>query len=158
MMRTAALAGLLLLAASAGAADPAAGRVWEVNGIRLEASQVERLADDIARQTVAAVRRVEGLVLRDGQDRALEAVYRDAALEVYDRAVATVNRSDLSDAAKEAEVKTLVLNGQRRSTAYAARILDPEQYRIYRAWEDRQVEAFEKRGLWSGSSRGRRSR
>ena len=34
-----------------------AARVWEVNGIRLEASQVERLAGDIARQTVAAVER-----------------------------------------------------------------------------------------------------
>ena len=156
-MRSAALSGLLLLGAVAAGADPA-GRVWEVNGVRLEAAQVDRLAGDIARQTVAAVRRVDGLTLHGEQEVALEAVYRDAALDVYDRAVAIVNRSDLSDAAKEEEVKTLVLNGQLRSTAYAQRILDPDQYRIYRAWEDQQVEAFKKRGLWSSSSRGRRSR
>ena len=154
-MRAAAFAGLLLFAVSGATADPAAGRVWEVNGIRLEAEQVDRLADDIARQTVEAVRRVEGLALRDGQDRALLAVYRDVALEVYDRAVAVVNRGDLGDAAKEDQVKTLVLNGQRRSTAYVKRILDPAQYEVYRAWEDRQVEAFRARGLWSGSARGR---
>jgi hypothetical protein len=126
-----------------------------VNGLRLEAAQVERLAGDIARQTVAAVRRVDGLALRDGQEGALEAVYRDVALEVYDRAVAVVNRTDLTDAAKEEEVKTLVLNGQKRSTAYVKRILDPDQYEAYRAWEDRQVEAFRARGLWSGTTRGR---
>jgi hypothetical protein len=155
-MRGGALAALLLLAAAGAGAD-SPGRVWEVNGIRLEAAQVERLADDIARQTVAAVRRVQGLELHDGQDRALEAVYRDAALEVYDQAVAVVNRADLGDAEKEEQVKALVLNGQLRSTAYAERILDPDQYRVYRAWEDRQVDAFKKRGLWSGSSRARRS-
>jgi hypothetical protein len=156
-MRASALAALLLLGAAGAAAEPP-GRIWEVNGIRLEAEQVDRLADDIARQTVAAVRRVDGLVLRDGQDRALETVYRDAALDVYDRAVAVVNRTDLGDDEKEAQIKTLVLNGQTRSTAYAERILDPDQYRVYRAWEDRQVDAFKKRGLWSGSSRGRRNR
>ena len=47
----------LMLAVLGGA--PARGhaqtaRVWEVNGVRLEASQVERLASDIARQTVVA--------------------------------------------------------------------------------------------------------
>jgi hypothetical protein len=154
-MRRTAPAFLIALAAAAAAAAAPPGRVWEVNGIRLEAEQVDRLADDIARQTVEAVRRVEGLALRDGQDRALLAVYRDVALEVYDRAVGVVNRSDLDDAAKEDQVKTLVLNGQRRSTAYVKRILDPAQYAVYSAWEDRQVEAFRARGLWSGSTRGR---
>jgi hypothetical protein len=145
----------LLLAGSAGA-DPAPGRVWEVNGVRLEPAQVERLADDIAHQTVLAVARLDGLELHDGQERALEAVYRDVALEVYDQAVGVVNREDLPDDAKEAQVKELVLNGQRRSTAYVKKILDPGQYAVYGAWEDRQVEAFRRRGLWSSSSRGRR--
>jgi hypothetical protein len=157
-MRSPALLFLAAFAAAGAAADPATSRVWEVNGIRLEADQVERLSGDIARQTVAAVRRVEGLTLQDGQDRALEAIYRETALDVYDRAVAIVNRSDLPDAEKEEQVKRLVLNGQRRSTAYVQRLLGPAQYDVYRAWEARQVEAFEKRGLWSGSSRGRRSR
>jgi len=157
-MRIAALLCLGALAAAAAAADPAAPRVWEVNGIRLEAAQVERLSGDIARQTVEAVRRVDGLALRDGQDRALEAIYRETALEVYDQAVAVVNRSDLDDTAKEQQVKELVLNGQRRSTAYVSKILEAPQYDVYRAWEDRQIEAFEKRGLWSGSSRGRSRR
>jgi hypothetical protein len=154
MMRATALVALLFLASAAAATAPPT-RVWEVNGIRLEAAQVDRLAGDIARQTVEAVRRVEGLALRDGQDRALEAVYRDVALEVYEHAVSVVNRTDLDDDAKERQVKDLVLNGQRRSTAYVKRILDAPQYEIYRAWEDRQVEAFRARGLFSGSTRGR---
>jgi hypothetical protein len=157
-MRAVLLALVAFAGAAGAAADPAPRRVWEVNGIRLEADQVDRLADDIARQTVAAVRRLEGLELRDGQDRALESLYRDVALEVYDGAVAVVNREDLEDAAKEQQVKDLVLNGQRRSTAYVRKILDPTQYAVYSAWEDRQVAAFRARGLWSGSSRGRRSR
>jgi hypothetical protein len=147
---------LALLASTQAAADPA--RVWEVNGVRLEAQQVERLASDVARQTVEAVRRVEGLSLEDGQDRALERVYRETALEVYDGAVGVVNRDDLPDAEKEQQVKRLVLNGQKRSTAYVQKILAPPQYEVYRAWEERQIEAFERRGLWSASSRGRRSR
>jgi hypothetical protein len=148
---------LALLASTQAAADPAS-RVWEVNGVRLEAEQVERLAGDVARQTVEAVRRVEGLSLEDGQDRALERVYRETALEVYDGAVDVVNRDDLPDAEKEQQVKRLVLNGQKRSTAYVRKILAPPQYEVYRAWEERQIEAFERRGLWSGSSRGRRGR
>lgn len=158
MMRRAALLAVAALVAAGAAADPATPRVWEVNGIRLEATQVERLSKDIARQTVEAVRRVQGLTLKDGQDHALEAIYRETALEVYDRAVAIVNRADLGDTEKEEQVKQLVLNGQRRSTAYVRTVLEPAQYEVYRAWEDRQVEAFEKRGLWSGASRGRRSR
>jgi hypothetical protein len=155
-MRALALGALTLASALAAGADPAPRRVWEVNGIRLEASQVERLADDIARQTVEAVHRLDGLELHDGQERALRTLYRDVALEVYDQAVAIVNREDLADAAKEQQVKDLVLNGQARSTAYARRILDARQYEIYRAWEDRKVEEFRRRGLWSTSSRGRR--
>lgn len=156
-MRGAMLLALALALGAPAAADPA-HRVWEVNGIRLEADQVERLSSDVARQTVEAVRRVDGLALRDGQDRALEHVYRETALEVYDQAIAVVNRDDLGDPEKEQQVKELVLNGQKRSTAYVKRILAPEQYDLYRAWEDKQVEAFERRGLWSGSSRGRKSR
>lgn len=140
-------------------AAPAAGerdRVWEVNGIRLEPSQVERLARDIATQTVVAVERLDGLALRDGQGAALEAIYRDVALDTYDQVVAVVNRSDLDDAAKEAEVKRLVIAGQERSTLRVAEILDAEQYVAYRSWEERQVAAFRERGLWSSTRRRRR--
>lgn len=153
-------ARVLLFGLALAAADPgralAESRVWEVNGVRLEPAQVERLASDIAAQTVVVVERLEGLGLRDGQGEALEAIYRDVALDTYDRVVAVVNRDDLDDATKEAEVKRLVIAGQERSTARVAEILDAVQYATYRAWEERQVEAFRERGLWSSARRRRR--
>jgi len=150
----------LALAALGGApmrAHAQAARVWEVNGVRLEASQVERLASDIARQTVVAVERQPGLALRPEQASALESLYHAVALDTYDHVVAVVNRADLDDAAKEAEVKRLVIEGQERSTVRVAELLDPAQYATYRAWEQKQVAAFQQRGLWSGGRRGRRT-
>jgi hypothetical protein len=151
----------LLIALAALARGPAhaqAARVWEVNGIRLEEAQVERLASDIARQTVVAVERLHGLALRAEQGPALEAIYRAVALDTYDEVVRIVNRGDLADPAKEAEVKRLVIAGQERSSTQVAEVLDAEQYATYRAWEERQVAAFQQRGLWSSERRGRRGR
>ena len=146
----------LLLVLMAPAASAAQARVWEVNGVRLEASQVERLAGDIARQTVAAVERQPGLALRPEQASALESVYHSVALDTYDQVVGVVNQDGLDDAAKEAEVKRLVIAGQERSSGRVAEILDPAQYETYRAWEQKQVESFRQRGLWSGGRRARR--
>ena len=154
-MRHPALA-LLLAALLAPLGSAAQARVWEVNGVRLEASQVERLASDIARQTVDAVERQPGLALREEQARSLEALYYSVALDTYDRVVVVVNQDGLDDAAKEAEVKRLVIAGQERSSGRVAEILDPAQYATYRAWEQKQVEAFRQRGLWSGGRRSRR--
>jgi hypothetical protein len=126
--------------------------------VRLEAAQVERLARDIAGQTVAAVERQPGLALSPEQAAALEAIYHGVALGTYDEVVRVVNRSDLDDAAKEAEVKRLVIEGQERSSARVAGVLAPAQYAAYRAWEEKQVEAFRRRGLWSGGRRARRGR
>jgi Spy/CpxP family protein refolding chaperone len=151
----ASLAAAVLLAQAAPAQN---ARVWEVNGIRLESSQVERLASDIARQTVAAVERQPGLALQPEQAGALEAIYYAEALDTYDQVVAVVNRSQLDDAAKEAEVKRLVIAGQERSSERVAQVLAPAQYATYRAWEQKQLAAFEQRGLWSGGRRGRRNR
>jgi hypothetical protein len=133
-------------------------RVWEVNGIRLEASQVERLASDIARQTLVAVERLDGLGLRGEQGEALESIYRTVALDTYDEVVRVVNREDLADAEKEAEVKRLVIAGQERSTLQVAGVLDPEQYATYRVWEQKQIESFRQRGLWRSDRHGRRRR
>jgi hypothetical protein len=69
-----------------------------------------------------------------------------------------VNRNDVDDAAKEAEVKRLVIAGQERSTIRVAEVLDPGQYAAYRTWEEKQVKAFQERGLWSGGRRARRGR
>ena len=149
-----ALAALGPLAARPAHAQSA--RVWEVNGIRLEADQVERLASDIARQTVAAVERQAGLALSGKQGRALETIYRAIALDTYEQIVRVVNRDDLTDADKDAEVKRLVIAGQEQSSLRVAAVLDAEQYATYRAWEQKQVEAFRQRGLWSNGRRGRR--
>jgi hypothetical protein len=157
MRGTRVVAAVVLLAAPAPAAAQAGGRAWEVNGIRLEASQVDRLAADIAQQTVRAVTRIEGLVLHDGQGAALEQIYQDVALDVYDEAVAVVAEDGPSDAEKEKRIVDLVLAGQERSTQRVAAVLDAEQYARYRTWEERQVQAFRERGLWSRGSR-RRSR
>ena len=153
-----ALSVLALATFAAVAVHSQTARVWEVNGIRLEASQVERLAGDIARQTVSAVERQPGLTLTGPQARALEHIYHGVALDTYDQVVAVVNRSDLDDAAKEAEVKRLVIEGQEQSTVRVATVLDPAQYESYRAWEQRQVEQFRQRGLWSGGRRARRAK
>jgi len=156
-VKSAALAIAVALAvACAGAARAQTARVWEVNGVRLEASQVERLATDIARQTVVAVQRQPGLTLRAEQASALERIYHAVALDTYDQVVAVVNRTDLDDAAKESEVKRLVIAGQEQSTLQVQQQLDPAQYATYRAWEQKQVAAFQQRGLWSGGRRGRR--
>ena len=80
-----ALLALAALAPLGLAARAQSARVWEVNGVRLEASQVERLASDIARQTVAAVERQPGLDLRPEQSSALESIYHRVALDTYDR-------------------------------------------------------------------------
>jgi hypothetical protein len=153
------LALLLALAAiGGGPAHAQAARVWEVNGIRLEQAQVERLATDIARQTVVAVERLDGLGLRPEQSEALETIYRTVALDTYDQVVQVVNREDLADAAKEAEVKRLVIAGQEHSTVRVADVLDADQYATYRVWEQKQVESFRQRGLWSRERRGRRGR
>jgi hypothetical protein len=153
------LALLLALAAiGGGSAHAQAARVWEVNGIRLEQAQVERLATDIARQTVVAVERLDGLGLRPEQSEALETIYRTVALDTYDQVVQVVNREDLADAAKEAEVKRLVIAGQEHSSVRVADVLDAGQYATYRVWEERQVESFRQRGLWSRERRGRRGR
>jgi hypothetical protein len=149
---------LLLALLAPMAMQAQAARVWEVNGVRLEAGQVERLASDIARQTVAAVERQPRMGLRPDQASALEGIYHAVALDTYDRVVAVVNRSELDDAAKEDEVKRLVIAGQERSSARVAEVLDAAQYATYRAWEEKQVRAFRERGLWSGGRRGRRSR
>ena len=53
-------------------------------------------------------------------------------------------------------MKRLVIEGQERSSVRVAEILDPAQYETYRAWEQKQVEAFRQRGLWSGGRRARR--
>jgi hypothetical protein len=119
---------------------------------------VERLASEIARQTVVAVQRLPGLALRAEQGEALESIYHTVALDTYDAVVRVVNREDLADAAKEAEVKRLVLEGQAQSSTRVAAVLDPQQYAAYRAWEEEQVEAFRRRGLWSSGGRGRRGR
>jgi tRNA U34 5-carboxymethylaminomethyl modifying GTPase MnmE/TrmE len=153
------LALLLALAAlGGGPAYAQAARVWEVNGIRLEEAQVERLATDIARQTVVAVERLDDLELRPEQSEALEAIYRTVALDTYDQVVRVVNREDLVDADKEAEVKRLVIAGQEHSSTRVADVLDAGQYATYRVWEEKQVESFRQRGLWSRERRGRRGR
>jgi len=149
---------MLLGLVVSGTAHAQTARVWEVNGVRLEASQVERLASDIARQTVAAVARQPGLALRPEQADSLTSIYHGVALDTYDRVVAVVNQNDLDDAAKEAEVKQLVIAGQERSTGRVAEILDPAQYATYRVWEQQQLEAFRQRGLWSGGRRARRGK
>jgi hypothetical protein len=72
--------------------------------------------------------------------------------------VRVVNREDLADADKETEVKRLVIAGQEHSSVRVAEVLDAGQYATYRVWEERQVESFRQRGLWSRERRGRRGR
>ena len=136
-------------------APPEAPRVWEINGIRLEPAQVERLADDMATRTVAAVEeKIPDIALRDGQAEQMRTVYRGVALEVFAEVVKEVERTDLSDAEKEARVRELVLAGQARSHDALEGILDPTQMARYASWESRQVEAFKSR-RWNDRRRRR---
>jgi hypothetical protein len=151
------LACLALLAteADAQAPAPAAVRTWEIDGIRLEPSQVERLADDMAGRTVRAVQtRVPDLALAPDQQTRMREVYRTVALDVFAEVVKEVARTDLSDADKEARVRALVLAGQKRSHGELAAVLDARQLALYSKWEDAQVAAFESRRL--GERRRRR--
>jgi hypothetical protein len=158
VMRRAIFAALIamLAAASARADAPAApARVWEINGIRLEPAQVERLADDMAARTVDAVQeKIPGIALRDGQAERMRAVYRGVALDVFAEVVKEVALDDRSDGEKEERVRELVLEGQRRSHTELEAVLDPAQLELYTAWEDKQLDAFKSR-RWSDRRRRR---
>jgi len=158
MKRATALGALLILVLPALVrADPsAARRAWEVNGIRLEPGQVERLASDMASRTVEAVEKnVAGIALASAQREKMLEIYRSISLDVYDRVVDVVGRDDLDDAAKEAQVRELVLEGQRASHARLEGVLDARQLELYSAWETRQVEAFKSRRWDRKNRRGR---
>jgi hypothetical protein len=143
------LAALLPLAARAEGA-------WEVNGIRLEPAQVERLADDLAARTVdSVVANVARLELTPPQRERMHAIYRETALDVYGRVIPVVKDRALDPEAKRARVRELVLEGQRRSHAELAAVLDARQLEAYSAWERVQVDAFRSRRL---DSRRRGSR
>jgi hypothetical protein len=146
----------ILLACAASAQQPAdPARVWEINGIRLESAQVERLADDMAARTVAAVQtKLEGIDLRDGQAEEMRTVYRGVALDVFADVVKEVDRSDQTDAQKEERVRQLVLEGQKRSHTRLETVLDARQLALYTAWEDKQVDAFKSR-RWNDRRRRR---
>ena len=148
MRRIALLLPVLSLLARLAAAQTAgaAPRVWEIDGVRLEPAQVERLADDMAGRTVRAVQeKIPGIALREGQSEAMRAIYRRVALDVFAEVVREVARTDRSDAEKEARAHELVLAGQGRSHAALVSVLDAQQLALYTAWEDRQVEAFKSR-------------
>ena len=156
-MKRAWLAALWLAWAAASAqADPAPTRTWEVNGIRLEPGQVERLAADMAGRTLEAVEtRVPDIALADGQREQMLEIYRKVSLGVYDRVVDVVAREDLDDSAKESQVRELVLAGQRESHALLEKVLDARQLELYSEWESRQVEAFKSK-RWERRKRRRR--
>jgi hypothetical protein len=150
-----ALSLLVVVARIAGAQAAAAPRVWEINGIRLEPAQVERLADDMAGRTVVAVQeKVPELALRDGQAERMRGVYRSVALDVFAEVVSEVARADRTDSEKEARVRELVLAGQSRSHAELVSVLVERQLALYSAWEERQVEAFKSR-RWNDRRRRR---
>ncbi len=147
-----ALFALALALHAAAHADPA----WEVNGIRLEASQVERLADDLAARTVSAVtQKVAGLGLADGQRERLLAIYRAVALDTYARVIPVVQDAALDDAARQERVRALVLEGQRASHERIAGVLDARQMELYAKWEETQVAAFQSRRLDRRRTRSR---
>jgi hypothetical protein len=147
----------LVLAAHATAhatahADPA----WEVNGIRLEAAQVERLADDLAGRTVSAVtEKVADLRLADGQRERLRAIYRAVALDTYERVIPVVQDEALDAEAKQERVRALVLEGQRASHEQITGVLDARQMALYADWENTQVAAFQSRRLDRRRTRSR---
>jgi hypothetical protein len=132
------------------------GRVWEIDGVRLERAQVARLADDMATRTLQAVRqKVEGIDLRSEQEQQMLAIYRGVALEVFAAVVSAVERGDLADDAKDAEIRRLVIEGQQRSHAQLEKVFDERQLALYSAWEAKQVDAYQNR-RWD--RRGRRER
>jgi biopolymer transport protein ExbB/TolQ len=152
-----AVVSALLLAVSLPVLARAAERVWEVNGIRLESGQVERLADDMATRTVEAVEEsVEGIDLRDDQRQRMHEIYREISLDVYEKVVELIERDDLSDDAKEESVRALALEGQQRSQELLRAVLDEAQMDLYSKWADSQVEAFQSRRLDSRRRRRRR--
>jgi hypothetical protein len=134
-----------------------AERVWEVNGIRLDSGQVERLADDMAVRTLDAVEQtVDGIELRDDQRSRMREIYREVSLDVYEQVVEVIERDDLSDDAKEERVRALALEGQQRSRDLLHGVLDETQMDLYSKWADDQVEAFQSRRLDSRRRRRRR--
>lgn len=150
------LTAALLLAVSLPALARAE-RVWEVNGIRLDSGQVERLADDMAIRTLEAVERaVGGIELRDDQRARMREIYREVSLDVYEKVVEVIEGDDLSDDAKEERVRALALEGQQRSRKLLSAVLDEEQMDLYSKWADEQVEAFQSRRLDSRRRRRRR--
>jgi len=134
--------GLAALAPG-GASAQGDGELWEVNGVRLEAEQVERLAADLATRTVRAVETgVPDLALSDTQRTSVEAIYRSVALDVYRRIVADLEQADLDERAREERARALALEGQQRSHEQLVPVLDERQLALYSAWEARQIEAF----------------
>ncbi|MCP4006028.1 MAG: hypothetical protein GY725_17720 [bacterium] len=132
------------------------GRVWQINGIRLEQDQIERLALDMAERTVKAVEeKVEGIALEDSQRSAMRKAYRKVSLDVYDEVVRVVSEEATSNAQKETRVRELILAGQKRSHALLVEVLDDRQMRLYSKWEDQQVEAFQSK-RWENRRRRRR--
>jgi hypothetical protein len=163
------LAGLALAGAVARAEEPSSPAAtalpsgsgssdgWEVNGIRLERAQVDRLADDMAGRTVAAVdRKVAGIELAESQRTRMLEIYRSVALDVFDQVVNVIEREDLSDARKDEEVRRLVLAGQERSHAALQDVLEARQMELYSQWERQQVEAYKSRRWDRGGRRRRR--
>jgi hypothetical protein len=132
----------LLPARAPGQREPE--RAWEVDGIRLERGQVERLAEELAERTVRAVEEsVEGIALDEGQRPAMQGIYRTVALDVYGDVIRVVEHDGLQDHEKEVRVRELVLAGQRRSHDLLGSVLDERQMRLYSEWEREQVEAFQ---------------
>lgn len=151
--------GLLLLGTLAPALARAqvADDAWEVNGVRLEAAQVERLAADLATRTLGAVERgVTDLALTDPQRASLQEIYRSEALDVYRRIVADLENAELDERAREERARTLALEGQARSHERLLPVLDARQLALYSAWETRQIEAFKSK-RWD-RRRSRRAR
>jgi hypothetical protein len=139
------------LPSGSGAAD-----AWEVNGIRLERAQVDRLADDMAQRTVTAVdRKVAGIDLADSQRARMLDIYRNVAIDVFDQVVDVIERSDLDEARKDEEVRRLVLAGQERSHTALQDVLDARQLELYSQGERQQIDAY-KRRRWNRGGRRRR--
>jgi len=142
----AALASLWLAAEARPSERTVDREVWEVNGIRLERDQIDRLADDMAERTVEAVKtRIPGIALQNGQEGEMRRIYREVALGVFDRVVGVVESADLDDDAKEARVRELVLDGQRQSHTRLEEVLEASQMELYTVWEQQQVDAYKSR-------------